>query len=38
MDVADIAIQLGVLGAIIAMLAGERVRKTREARAASETH
>ncbi|MCW2893979.1 MAG: hypothetical protein QOG28_1835 [Trebonia sp.] len=37
MDVADIAIQLGVLGAIIAMLAGERVRKTREARAASET-
>jgi signal peptidase II len=40
MDVADIAIQLGVLGAVIAMLAGERVRKTRktrEARAASET-
>jgi signal peptidase II len=37
MDVADIAIQLGVLGAIIAMLAGDRVRKTREARAASET-
>jgi signal peptidase II len=37
MDVADIAIQLGVLGAIIAMLAGERVRKTREDRAASET-
>ena len=31
LDVADIAIQLGVLGAIIAMLVGERVRKTREA-------
>jgi signal peptidase II len=38
MDVADIAIQLGVLGAIIAMLAGERVRKTRAAREPSETH
>ena len=36
MDVADIAIQLGVLGAIIAMLAGERVRKTRQAREPSE--
>ena len=31
LDAADIAIQLGVLGAIIAMLVGERVRKTREA-------
>ena len=32
MDVADIAIQLGVLGAVIALLAGERARKTRQAR------
>jgi signal peptidase II len=31
LDVADIAIQLGVLGAIIAILAGERLRRTREA-------
>jgi signal peptidase II len=31
LDVADIAIQLGVLGAIIAILLGERVRKTRAA-------
>jgi signal peptidase II len=31
LDVADIAIQLGVLGAIVAILVGERVRKTREA-------
>lgn len=32
MDVADLAIQFGVLGAIIAMLAGDRVRRTRQAR------
>lgn len=31
MDVADIAIQLGVICAIIAIVAGERVRKAREA-------
>ena len=31
LDVADIAIQLGVLGAIIGILAGERVRKARGA-------
>ena len=31
MDVADIAIQLGVIGAVIALLAGERARKTRKA-------
>jgi hypothetical protein len=31
MDVADVAIQLGVLGAIIAILVGERVRRTRKA-------
>ena len=31
LDVADLAIQFGVLGAIIAILAGERVRRAREA-------
>ena len=31
LDVADLAIQFGVLGAIIAILAGERVRRTRKA-------
>jgi signal peptidase II len=31
MDVADIAIQLGVIGAVIALVAGERARKTRKA-------
>jgi signal peptidase II len=31
MDVADVAIQFGVLGAIIAILVGERVRRTRKA-------
>jgi signal peptidase II len=31
LDVADLAIQCGVLGAIIAILAGERVRKSRKA-------
>lgn len=32
LDLADLAIQFGVLGAIIAMVAAERTRKTREAR------
>jgi signal peptidase II len=36
MDVADIAIQFGVLGAIIATVAGDRVRHAREARQAAE--
>jgi signal peptidase II len=31
LDVADLAIQFGVLGAIIAILAGERARRTRKA-------
>jgi len=31
MDIADVAIQFGVLGAIIAILVGERVRRTRKA-------
>jgi signal peptidase II len=31
MDVADVAIQFGVLGAVIAILVGERVRRTRKA-------
>jgi len=37
LDVADIAIQLGVLGAVIAILAGERVRRARETRQVRET-
>jgi signal peptidase II len=37
LDIADLAIQFGVLGAIIAVLAGERARKTRETRQASES-
>ncbi|MGH3246446.1 MAG: signal peptidase II, partial [Trebonia sp.] len=32
LDVADLGIQFGVLGAIIAVLVGERVRRTRERR------
>ena len=32
LDLADLAIQFGVLGAVIAMVAAERTRKTREAR------
>jgi signal peptidase II len=32
LDIADLAIQFGVLGAVVAMLAGERVRRTRQAR------
>jgi signal peptidase II len=36
MDVADIAIQFGVLGAIIAMLVGDRVRRGREDRQTAE--
>ena len=35
MDVADIAIQFGVLGAIIAIVVGDRVRKARQAPTAS---
>jgi signal peptidase II len=40
LDVADLAIQFGVLGAVIAILAGERARRTRkapEARGAGES-
>jgi signal peptidase II len=40
MDVADVAIQLGVIGAFVAILVGERVRRTRsapEARQAGES-
>jgi signal peptidase II len=37
LDVADLSIQLGVLGAIIAILAGERARRTRETHAVHET-
>lgn len=36
MDVADIAIQLGVIGAVIAILVGERVRGTRQTRPVGE--
>jgi signal peptidase II len=36
MDVADIAIQFGVIGTIIAMLVGDRVRRGREARQTAE--
>jgi signal peptidase II len=36
MDVADIAIQLGVLGAIVAIVVGERARKARAARQVGE--
>jgi hypothetical protein len=36
MDVADIAIQLGVLGAIIALVVGDRVRRSREVPRAGE--
>ncbi len=32
LDIADLAIQFGVLGAVIAILAGGRVRRTRQAR------
>lgn len=38
LDVADLAIQFGVLGAVIAVIAGERVRKTREARQPHESN
>jgi signal peptidase II len=37
LDIADLSIQIGVLGAIIAILAGERARRTREARQVPET-
>ena len=37
MDVADIAIQLGVIGAVVAVLASDRARKTRAAREPRET-
>jgi len=37
LDVADLAIQFGVLGAIIAIIAGERVRRTGKAPEARET-
>ena len=37
LDVADLAIQFGVLGALVAVIAGERVRRTRETRQARET-
>jgi len=37
LDVADLAIQFGVLGAIIAIIAGERVRRTSKAPEARET-
>jgi signal peptidase II len=37
LDVADLGIQFGVLGAIIAILVGERVRRTRETRQVRET-
>ena len=32
LDIADLSIQIGVLGAVIAILAGDRVRRTRETR------
>ena len=38
MDVADIAIQLGVIGAIAGILAGERARRAREPREAEQPH
>ena len=37
LDLADLAIQFGVLGAIITLLAGDRVRKVREARQVTES-
>lgn len=37
MDIADIAIQLGVIGAVIAIIVGDRVRGTRETREVRET-
>jgi signal peptidase II len=36
MDVADIAIQLGVLGAIVSLLLGDRVRRARDSRQAAQ--
>ena len=37
LDIADLSIQFGVLGAVIAILVGERVRRTRETRQVPET-
>jgi signal peptidase II len=37
LDIADLSIQIGVLGAIIAVLAGERARRTRETGQVHET-
>jgi signal peptidase II len=36
MDVADVAIQLGVIGVIVAILVGDRVRRAREGRQAAQ--